>query len=69
MVDELQRVYRDWEELRANTLGQWARDASAYPLKEEGRAFASGSLRDSRAPWFRTIFRNFLQPPVERLKL
>lgn len=34
MVDELQHVYRDWEELRANTLGQWARDGSAYPLKE-----------------------------------
>jgi hypothetical protein len=34
MVDELQRVYRDWEELRANTLGQWARDASAYPFKK-----------------------------------
>lgn len=34
MVDELQHVYRDWEELRANTLGQWACDASAYPLKE-----------------------------------
>ena len=34
MVDELQHVYRDWEELRANTLGLWARDASAYPLKE-----------------------------------
>jgi hypothetical protein len=33
LVDELQRVYRDWEELRANTLGQWARDASADPLK------------------------------------
>lgn len=30
MADELQRVYRGWEELCANTLGQWARDASAY---------------------------------------
>jgi hypothetical protein len=33
MVDELQRVYRGWDELCANTLGQWARDASADPLK------------------------------------
>jgi hypothetical protein len=33
-VDELQRVNRAWEELCANTLGQWARDASGYPLKE-----------------------------------
>jgi hypothetical protein len=33
LVDELQRVYRGWEELCANTLGQWARDTSADPLK------------------------------------
>jgi hypothetical protein len=29
MVDELQRVYRAWEELCANTLGQWAGDGPA----------------------------------------
>jgi hypothetical protein len=27
VVDELQRVYRAWEELRANSLGGWAHDA------------------------------------------
>ncbi|MFK4492533.1 hypothetical protein [Bradyrhizobium sp. USDA 336] len=29
VVEELQKVYRAWEELRANTLGEWAQDASA----------------------------------------
>jgi hypothetical protein len=33
LVDELQHVYRDWDELRANALGQGAGDASADPLK------------------------------------
>lgn len=32
MVDELQRVYRDWEELCANGSSDWGRDASANPL-------------------------------------
>ena len=34
LADELQRVYRGWEELCANTLGQCVRDALADPLKE-----------------------------------
>ncbi|MBN9008083.1 MAG: hypothetical protein J0H40_22050 [Rhizobiales bacterium] len=32
VVEELQKVYRAWEELRANTLGEWAQDASANPV-------------------------------------
>jgi hypothetical protein len=32
MVDELQRVYRAWEELCANRPGQWAEDASVDPF-------------------------------------
>lgn len=32
VVEELQKVYRAWEELRANTLGEWAQDASANLL-------------------------------------
>jgi hypothetical protein len=32
LVDELQHVYRDWDELRANALGQGAGDASADPF-------------------------------------
>jgi hypothetical protein len=32
VVEELQKVYRAWEELRANTLGEWAQDASVNPL-------------------------------------
>jgi hypothetical protein len=32
VVEELQKVYRAWDELRANTLGEWAQDASANPL-------------------------------------
>jgi hypothetical protein len=42
VVEELQKVYRAWEELRANTLGDWARDASANPVVAalEGEAVA-----------------------------
>jgi hypothetical protein len=29
VIEELQKVYRAWEELRANSLGGWAQDASA----------------------------------------
>lgn len=32
MVDELQRVYRAWEELCANRPGEWAEDASVDPV-------------------------------------
>jgi hypothetical protein len=32
VVEELQRVYRAWEELRANALGECAQDASATPI-------------------------------------
>lgn len=32
VVEELQKVYKAWEELRASTLGEWAQDASANPV-------------------------------------
>ncbi|WP_027515675.1 hypothetical protein [Bradyrhizobium sp. WSM1417] len=33
VVEELQKVYRAWDELRANALGEWAQDASANQVE------------------------------------